>query len=262
MPNDATPVNYPQTETESRCLIAYGGNQGDPELTLAAAVERVSRMPSTRLLKESSVFETTPVGSNAGDGFLNGALLIATELPPDALLHELQQIENELGRVRTVHWGPRTVDLDIVTYGDVLMRTSRLTLPHPAAWYRRFVLDPVVEIAPQAIHPGFQETFEELRQRVMTRPLRIGFSQDAALENRARQLRSEILRRFSESKVVFCPLKDGADELFEFFIRFENQAYGGNVPESFERLLMLAADPADALTQLTDILTAALGPDA
>ncbi len=125
-----------------------GGNLGDVAATLTAAEAQLAGHPQIRLLKCSQRYRTAPVGSDAGTAFLNSAVEIATDLEPLALLDYVQAVENGFGRVRTVHWGPRTLDIDLLfSLPAVIQSTPRLTLPHPHLWYRRFVLEPLNDIA-------------------------------------------------------------------------------------------------------------------
>ncbi len=107
----------------------------------------------------SSIYETTPQGDQLDQGrFLNGVVCIETDLLPDELLDSLEAIEQELGRRRTVRWGPRTIDLDILLYGQEIICTDRLTIPHALMHERRFVIQGLAEIAPEALHPILQMT--------------------------------------------------------------------------------------------------------
>jgi 2-amino-4-hydroxy-6-hydroxymethyldihydropteridine diphosphokinase len=138
------------------CHIALGSNLGDRAKNLSAAVELVRRLPGTRLVKVSRFIETTPVGGPLGQGpFLNAAAELETELTPAVLMCCLQQIEQQLGRARAPaeRWGPRPIDLDILLWGEQRIESPELVVPHPHMHYRRFVLEPLVEIAPQARHP-------------------------------------------------------------------------------------------------------------
>lgn len=121
-----------------RVLIALGSNRGDRASYLAAARVAVSLLPATRLLGSSRVEETAPFGSGAQGPYLNQMLLVETRLAPITLLRALQRIERALGRLRSRRWGARTIDLDIVRFGGVALRTHDLVLPHPGLRDRRF----------------------------------------------------------------------------------------------------------------------------
>jgi 2-amino-4-hydroxy-6-hydroxymethyldihydropteridine diphosphokinase len=124
----------------------------------------------------SCFHETAAVGDQAGSRFLNAAAELETDLAPLELLDRLQAIELELGRARETRWGPRTLDLDLVFYGSQIIESPRLVVPHPAAWYRRFVLDPLTEIAPRFVHPVKLIEVAALRDRLLARPLRVSLA--------------------------------------------------------------------------------------
>jgi 2-amino-4-hydroxy-6-hydroxymethyldihydropteridine diphosphokinase len=128
-------------------------------------------VPGNTVAAVSRFRRTEPVGQDAGGEFLNAAAEIDTTLSPLDLLDSLQSIELALGRKRTVRWGPRTIDLDLLFYGSEIIDVPRLAVPHPAAWYRRFVLDPLVEIAPSYVHPERQADIQTLHARLLVRPL-------------------------------------------------------------------------------------------
>lgn len=130
--------------------IALGSNLGDREGYLSAAVSQISGLRETRLKAVSKVYETKPVGYAEQGSFLNMAVCVETGLEPASLLEELQRIERSLDRVRYIHWGPRTIDLDILLYGDLTVDTQKLVIPHPRMAERAFVLVPLKDI-----HPGF-----------------------------------------------------------------------------------------------------------
>ena len=135
--------------------LALGSNLGDREAKLAAVREHLARLPDTRVAAVSAIHETAPVGGPPGQGnYLNAAVKLETGLPPVELLHRCLQIERQLGRIRTVPNAPRTIDIDILLYDDLILNTPGLTLPHPRMHERRFVLEPLGEIAPQVIHPA------------------------------------------------------------------------------------------------------------
>jgi 2-amino-4-hydroxy-6-hydroxymethyldihydropteridine diphosphokinase len=146
--------------------IALGSNLesrfGDREANLREAVRRIGALGEVRAV--SSFFDTEPVGYLAQPRFLNGALVMETELGPVDLLRELLGVERAMGRERVgaVAKGPRVIDLDLLLYGDVVMATEELTLPHPEMMERRFVLQPLAEIAAEWVHPVDGVTVREL----------------------------------------------------------------------------------------------------
>ncbi|SHF55310.1 2-amino-4-hydroxy-6-hydroxymethyldihydropteridinediphosphokinase [Desulfacinum infernum DSM 9756] len=133
--------------------IGFGGNMGDPETTCREALALLGDMEGIRLAAVSSLYRTQPVGVEDQAWFLNGVLACRTRLGPEDLLRQLLAVENRFGRKRTVRWGPRTLDLDILFYGEQVLDLPGLTIPHPRAHERRFVLEPLVEIAPKLRHP-------------------------------------------------------------------------------------------------------------
>ncbi|MCA8998116.1 MAG: 2-amino-4-hydroxy-6-hydroxymethyldihydropteridine diphosphokinase [Planctomycetaceae bacterium] len=155
--------------------IALGGNQGDVSATFEIAIAKIGQIPSIQMIRQSRNYRTRSIGADAGTDYINAAILVETELTAEGLLDRLQSIEQEHGRVRTVHWGPRPLDLDIIRFGDEIIETQRLMIPHPACWYRRFVLDPWCEIDDGWEHPVHRETVSQLRDRFRKRPLTFGF---------------------------------------------------------------------------------------
>ena len=133
----------------ARAVIALGSNLGDRAGHLHRAVEVLKRLPGTRVLAVSAFIETAPVDvppAYQDLSFLNGALILETALEPEALLDELNRLEAEAGRVRAERNGPRPLDLDIILYEGVRVQSARLTLPHPRAHLRDFVLRPLAEL--------------------------------------------------------------------------------------------------------------------
>ncbi|WP_127534442.1 2-amino-4-hydroxy-6-hydroxymethyldihydropteridine diphosphokinase [Paenibacillus kobensis] len=126
--------------------VALGSNIGDRELTLRAAIERLAAHCEIVVERVSDIYETDPVGYTDQPAFLNMAAAIRTSLVPDELLDTLLDIEQQLGRVRDIRWGPRTIDLDLLLYNGVTKDTDRLTLPHPRMMERAFVLVPLRDV--------------------------------------------------------------------------------------------------------------------
>lgn len=134
--------------------VGLGANVGPREVTLLRAVDLLAEADDVEVLAVSQLRETDPVGMVDQPRFLNGAARIDTSLPPRALLELLLRIEQSLGRVREERWGPRTVDLDLLVYGDVTVDEPGLRVPHPRLHERRFALEPLVELDPELVVPG------------------------------------------------------------------------------------------------------------
>ncbi len=152
--------------------IALGANLGDRAETLGAALEMLDRSPDVSLLCVSEMIRTEPVGGPGGqDDYLNAAAGIETDLAPIQLLALLHDIERKLGRDRPneERWGPRTCDLDILLIDDEVMETRELTIPHPRMHQRRFVLAPLNEIAPDAVHPVLNKSVSTLLAELQER---------------------------------------------------------------------------------------------
>ncbi|MFP5213774.1 MAG: 2-amino-4-hydroxy-6-hydroxymethyldihydropteridine diphosphokinase [Acidobacteriota bacterium] len=143
-------------------LIGFGSNMGDSVRICREAVEMFRRHPLIEVLRVSSLYRTKPVGFIDQPWFINGAIACETKLEPEELLDVTLGIERDFGRVREIHWGPRTLDLDILLFGSRLMDLPRLTLPHPRLHERLFVLAPLSEIAPEHVHPSLGLTVREL----------------------------------------------------------------------------------------------------
>ena len=142
--------------------LSIGSNLGDKRAYLLEAQEKLAQVKGIRNLRASSLIETEPYGGVEQDAFLNGALALETILRPLELLKEMNHIEAEAGRERIVHWGPRTLDLDLIFYDDLITEDARLLLPHPDMQNRRFVLEPLAELCPWKRHPLTGKTVQEM----------------------------------------------------------------------------------------------------
>lgn len=131
---------------EAEVLLSIGSNMGDRQANLAFAEERLANCPQISDLKKASIYETEPVGYTDQADFLNTCVSFKTTLSPDELLDLTSGIENDCKRVRKIRWGPRTLDIDIIFYGDEKIDTLRLTIPHPRWQERAFVIVPAKEL--------------------------------------------------------------------------------------------------------------------
>lgn len=156
--------------------IALGANLNQPEVTLHSAIRALSLIPGTHLRATSSLYRTAPIGLKHQPDFINAVVSLDIEnchhTPPEALLTRLFEIEAQFGRQRSIPNAPRTLDLDLLLYGDQIIQTSALTLPHPRMHQRAFVLAPLLEIAPDCQIPGLGSAaalFESCRDQSITR---------------------------------------------------------------------------------------------
>ena len=154
------------------CLIALGGNVQISGQVFKDALAQL-QLRGCSGVEMSRVLKTRPVGAEAGPQFLNAAAVLHTDQSPDELLRMLHETEAMFHRVRTRHWGPRTLDLDLILCGDWISDTPQLVVPHPAMWYRRFVLEPAIDVAARMVHPTLNESVAGLHKRLMDRPLRL-----------------------------------------------------------------------------------------
>ncbi|TBH20746.1 2-amino-4-hydroxy-6-hydroxymethyldihydropteridine diphosphokinase [Thermus thermamylovorans] len=141
--------------------VALGANLGNRSGYLLQALSFLSRLPQTRLVRLSPVYETEPVGPPQPP-YLNLVAEVETGLSPQDLLQALLRIERALGRKRRERWGPRTIDLDLLLYGDLVLREEGLEVPHPRLHERAFILVPLCDLVPEGRHPLLGQTFAEL----------------------------------------------------------------------------------------------------
>jgi 2-amino-4-hydroxy-6-hydroxymethyldihydropteridine diphosphokinase len=145
-----------------RAYIALGSNLGDRRARVEDAIRTLGEIPGTTLVARSPIIETAPVGPVGQGAFLNAAAGVRTPLSARDLLAALNEIERRAGRERRERWGPRTLDLDLLLYGDAVIREPGLAVPHPRLHERRFVLGPLAAIAPDAVVPGLGRTVAQL----------------------------------------------------------------------------------------------------
>lgn len=159
------------------CWIGFGANSGNERAAFEMACARLTDCPKIEITRRSGLYRTAPVGEAAGQGFVNAVCSVVTTMSPIALLDLCQEIERDAGRVRSVRWGPRPLDLDLLFVGQTIIDSPRLTVPHPGTWYRRFVLDPLCEIAPNLQHPVIHQTMIDIRRGWEQRPITIGYDE-------------------------------------------------------------------------------------
>jgi 2-amino-4-hydroxy-6-hydroxymethyldihydropteridine diphosphokinase len=141
-----SPVRAPRL---ARALIALGSNIGDKAGIIRNATEAIDRLPGTTVVAKSAIYRTPPWGITDQDWFANAVVAVDTALSPDELLDACLAIEAAMGRIRRERWGPRVIDLDLLTHGETTIRSERLTLPHPRIAERAFVLIPLRDVAPE-----------------------------------------------------------------------------------------------------------------
>lgn len=147
----SVPTNVPTTV---RAFVAFGANLGDPAAAFALALARLDALPGTRVVAQSALYRTAPVGVGAQPDYINAVIALDTTLGAGALLDALLAIEHEGGRTRDFHMAPRTMDLDLLLHGDSIIDEPGLQVPHPRMHLRAFTLQPLAEIAPDAVIPG------------------------------------------------------------------------------------------------------------
>lgn len=148
-------------------FVALGSNLGDREAYLRSALNRIQQIPETTVVQVSSWIESAPVGGPPQGLFLNAVAELKTTLTAEVLLQHLKEIEENLGRLREhPRWGPRVIDLDLLSYDELLLDSPELTLPHPRMHERRFVLEPLAQIAPHWKHPKLLKNVRELLENL------------------------------------------------------------------------------------------------
>jgi len=155
-------------EGKSIVLLSIGSNLGNRERTIFLCVEALGEIPNTKLLRSASLLDTVAIGPEQPN-FINSAVVLETTLLPAKLLAETTRIEDDFGRERSVRWGARTLDIDIILFGDTVILTESLEIPHPRFREREFVLTPACEIAPDFIDPVSGKTVRQLLSQIKTK---------------------------------------------------------------------------------------------
>lgn len=151
----------------SHAWIALGGNEGNVYSCFKSARRSIDKRSDCKQLESSLLYQTPPLGPAGQADYLNAVITISTYLKPLDLLRVLQDIEHLHGRIRQEHWGPRTLDLDILAYDDLHLQSKTLSLPHSQLHLRQFVLKPLCDIAPQWLHPSMGKSASQLLQSLL-----------------------------------------------------------------------------------------------
>jgi 2-amino-4-hydroxy-6-hydroxymethyldihydropteridine diphosphokinase len=151
------------TSRKHDAYIGLGSNLGHREKYITAALNALQNTRGIEVVKVSKLYETEPVGGPEGQSnYVNAAAHLRTTLSPERLLEVCLEIEKSLARERAVHWGPRTIDLDVLCYDQEIIATPTLTLPHPLMHERAFVMEPLAEVAPELMHPVLERTVADI----------------------------------------------------------------------------------------------------
>ncbi|SLM30333.1 FolK [Desulfamplus magnetovallimortis] len=167
---------FPLTMTEMhekniRVYLSVGSNMGDKNGNCIKGIDLLDSMDGVSVVSVSSFYRTAPVDYTDQEWFVNAAIGVDTFLKPESLMFTLKQVEQNLGQYeKSVRFGPRIIDLDIILYGDLIFETEKVTLPHPRMHKRCFVLKPLCDIAPDAIHPVFRSTVKALLENIKNDP--------------------------------------------------------------------------------------------
>jgi 2-amino-4-hydroxy-6-hydroxymethyldihydropteridine diphosphokinase len=172
-------------------VVSLGGNVGDVSAAFDFANRQLQANARIDELRTASIYQSVPMGQQAGDTFSNSVTAFQTSLEPLELLDELQQLEDAAGRTRDIHWGPRTLDLDLILFGDRIVDHDRLQVPHPHFFYRRFVIEPAATIVPDVVDPVSGQTIAEFQRRLLRRPFRILLGDGISIEPIREEFRTE-----------------------------------------------------------------------
>ncbi|MEO2019219.1 MAG: 2-amino-4-hydroxy-6-hydroxymethyldihydropteridine diphosphokinase [Fuerstiella sp.] len=253
----------------AKCSIGLGGNLDNTASCFDDALSRLSD-GGVQIVRVSTTIITRAMGVSAGGDFLNAVAVLDTTLTPNELLALLHTTERQLGRQRTVHWGPRTVDLDLLLYAEESIDSNALVLPHPALWYRRFVLQPHAEVAGEWIHPLLDETIQCLFERLHQQPLILDIVNQDETQFSLQHMESQLSKEFSRERFRLRSTTADGPHDEDGFARIEVVPH--NVADRVrtqprnhtDRTVTITTDPSLAVegqirTAVRDFLTAALG---
>jgi len=232
------------------CLIGLGANLGDRAQTLNSAIAVMAGNSHLNRVAASAFYESAPIGGPPGQPpFLNAAATLRTSLPAGALLQRLHAIEADLGRTRGQQWSARTIDLDLLLYGEQVIETESLVVPHPRLPFRRFVLEPAVEVAADWVHPPTGRPLRELLERIDRRPIRIALGSDFA--EAAGRIKAAVADHIRAGDVELIDLAR-ADDSTTLAVLAEGQMRSSNMPA----LAIPSGDVALAITEITAAIEA------
>lgn len=253
-------------DNPATCAIALGGNLGDSAGLFQQALSLLTDN-RTRVSAISPLMTSSAMGSAAGDAFVNAAAILETDLKPSELLARLHEVEHALGRVRKIHWGPRPIDLDLLLFEQQVIDSALLVVPHPAMWHRRFVIEPLVQIAPDFKHPLLQQTVRQLYQHLQQRPLLIGISHDVWSRVSVSEVQHDLNNSYGQHTVQLVEQTATNDTQFAF-LDLETCAAKSDHPRTQpahqpDRTIIIhsATDAAEGIIRQTiaDLCAGALG---
>lgn len=227
-----------------------GGNVGDVRQTFDAALLQLERDFPAKVGARSGLYQTIPVGTQSTDLYLNAVCEVVTRLSPHELLVALHQIETQLGRVRGERWGSRPIDLDLLSYSDLVIHDPDLIVPHPGIVYRRFVLEPLVDAHPQWLHPEIHISATELVSRLRKRPLEIQLADFPA--NEADAIKLAITSKYPDVKLSQADL--ATQDMI--CLRLDLQTTTNRPATDKRSVVDLSRIPGSTLERVESVLTA------